>query len=427
MAGPRVFISHSPADSAFCHALVSDLRAAGADVWYDERDLEWDELRREMDRELPIRPYFVVVLSPEAVTSNRVGLTVDTARELMRTREVRQGVAVVARACQIPPAMSGFRRLDATAGIESVRAGLLAALGLTSGGSGEAALVPVRQASPAAPRTRERTVLPPRLDQLGFSGWRVGDVDLIVPPLSLVPAGLFQMGSHEDRNEEPVHIVTLPVYAIGTFPVLVAEYACFVRAGHALPADLGRVTWNEQFSRLDHPVVNVTWQDAVAYADWLSRWTGQPWRLATEAEWEKAARWDPASGTAREYPWGNQFDSTRCNTRESTLGGTTPAGIYPNGASPCGAQDMAGNVREWTSSLYQAYPYDPHDGRERAEVIGERVQRGGSWFGFGSDARAAMRDWHAPDDVSAVVGFRLALDAPADAPGVRQLSSGRLP
>jgi hypothetical protein len=416
MSRPRIFLSHCPADALFCRALADDLRAAGADVWYDERDLGWDELRRTLDQELPTRPYFVAILTPEAITSERVSLAVDITLELLRTREVREAVAVMARPCHVPPPLAGFRRLDATAGIESIRAGLFAAVGLNAevaaDPSAGVALVPAGRPATAPPGAWTPTALPQRLTQLGYSGWRIGEVDLIVPPVRSVPAGAFTMGGDEDAAEQPIHTVTLPPYAIALYPVIVAEYACFVSSGHALPPDLGRVTWEAQFTRLDHPVVNVSWHDAVAYAAWLSRWTGQPWRLATEAEWEKAARWDPAARTARAYPWGDAFESARCNTRESTLGTTTPVGTYPNGASPCGAQDMAGNVREWTSSLFDAYPYDPADGREQIDVIGDRVQRGGSWFGFGNDARAAQRDWHAPDEVSPVVGFRLALSAP---------------
>jgi formylglycine-generating enzyme required for sulfatase activity len=172
-----------------------------------------------------------------------------------------------------------------------------------------------------------------------------------------------------------------------------------------------------QFSRLEHPVVNVSWHDAVAYCAWLKDCTGEPWRLLTEAEWEKAARWDEKTRSARVYPWGQEFDPHRCNTRESSLGATTPVGLYPNGASPAGAQDMAGNVREWTSTRYASYPYERLDGRERADARGERVQRGGSWFSFGSDARCAFRDWHDPDETSAAVGFRLALEAPPQVAG----------
>jgi formylglycine-generating enzyme required for sulfatase activity len=415
MTALRVFVSHDSHDNGFARALVAALRDAGADVWLDERDLSWHALRDEIDRELPTRPYFVVVLSPDALASAQVSLAIDIARELRGTKEVRACVAVLARPCPVPSSLSDFQILNGTSGLAAIHSALLDALGLSLGvaPSDEVALVPASQLPHAQAHARTPTVLPPRLQQLGYQGWQMGDTDIILPPLSLVPGGPFVMGSDEEPSEAPRHTVALSPYAIMTYPIIVAEYACFVRAGHPLPRDVGRITWSMQFARLDHPVVNVSWSDAVAYAAWLSQWTGQFWRLPTEAEWEKAACWDPATRSPRVYPWGNTFDSERCNTRESSISATTPVGMYPNGASPCGAQDLAGNVREWTHSLYAPYPYDPTDGRERHDARGERVQRGGSWFGFASDARAAFRDWHAPDDVSSVVGFRLVLDAPA--------------
>jgi formylglycine-generating enzyme required for sulfatase activity len=168
------------------------------------------------------------------------------------------------------------------------------------------------------------------------------------------------MGSDPKRDsqaedcEKPQHRVTPAAFQIGRYPVTVAEYACFVRAGHAAPqrGTYRPITWDDQLKRLDHPVVCVTWHDAVAYAAWLAKLTGQSWRLPTEAEWEKAAR-----GTdGRIYPWGDAFDKARCNVSESGIGTTTPVGSYPNGASPYGAQDMAGSVWEWASSLFKPYP-----------------------------------------------------------------------
>lgn len=207
--------------------------------------------------------------------------------------------------------------------------------------------------------------LPPLLAGLGYTlrSVAVGATAtaasdaLILPSLCDVPAGESLMGSdptrdpEAEREERPQHRVVLPAFRIARFPVTVAEYACFVQAtGHRRPKRwnlLGRVVdWPTQLRRPEHPVVMVSWHDATAYAAWLARLTGHPWRLPTEAEWEKAARWDAAAGAAWIYPWGDAFDATRCNTQGSGIGATTPVGSYPAGASPCGAQDMAGNVWE---------------------------------------------------------------------------------
>ncbi len=248
---------------------------------------------------------------------------------------------------------------------------------------------------------------PQRLAQLGFVGLKMNGVEVITPPLCAVPAGPFLMGSDPRRdsearsNEQPQHSVTLAPYQIGTYPVTVAEYACYVRATGKQPSG-----WQDQLAKLDHPVVNVSWHDALAYTRWLAQVTSQPWRLPTEAEWEKAAR-----GTdGRIYPWGNQWDKTHANTRDGGPYTTTPVGSYPSGASPYGAQDMAGNVWEWCSSLYkEQYPYDPaaseDNGRDRTSV---RVLRGGSWDLNPEFARAAFRLSGRPDLFISIGGFRLA-------------------
>jgi formylglycine-generating enzyme required for sulfatase activity len=183
-------------------------------------------------------------------------------------------------------------------------------------------------------------------------------------------------------DELPQHSVTLPAYEIARYPVTVAEYACFVRSGHPAP-----MAWQTQVSKLDHPVVRMSWHDAVAYTAWLSERTGERWRLPTEAEWEKAAR-----GTdGRIYPWGDTFDSARCNTYESGIRATSPVGSYPSGASPYGVQDMAGNVSDWTGSLKLPYPYTPSGEREDPNSPDVRVARGGSWVGGAGLARSAYR------------------------------------
>ncbi len=259
----------------------------------------------------------------------------------------------------------------------------------------------------------ERTLeelLPYSLRQLGFEALVRRDIPLIVPPRRPVPPGEFLMGSDKTKdsqaydNELPQHRVTLAAYQMAQFPVTVAEYGSFVRAGQKEPQN-----WQSQLERPDHPVVYVSWHDAVAYAAWLAELTGQPWRLPTEAEWEKAVR-----GTdGRIYPWGNGWDKTRANTSDGGPGTTTPVGSYPTGASPCGAQDLAGNVWEWTSSLFKPYPYNSNDGREQPESTDNRVLRGGSWNYDPRRARAAYRVNCTPDIFYGDGGFRVVLAAAA--------------
>ena len=228
-----------------------------------------------------------------------------------------------------------------------------------------------------------------------------------------IPAGKFLMGSDpkKDReaypSEQPQHTVELPEYWIGRAPVTNAQYAAFVLAGGGkAPSHWGdnRPPQN----KLDHPVVNVSWEDAASYCAWLGRQTGQKIGLPTEAQWEKAAR-----GTdGRIYPWGNQNpDAQRCNIDMNTKD-TTPVGRYsPAGDSPCGCVDMAGNVWEWCADWYdtsyyaKSPPFDPPGPASGKE----RVLRGGSWDGDLRFARCASRYGIDPDDWFDHIGFRVSL------------------
>lgn len=256
------------------------------------------------------------------------------------------------------------------------------------------------------------------LYDLGFRGYRVNDVECILPPVCLVPAGAFLMGSDKSHDEEafddetPWHMVMVDDFAIGQFPVTVAEYACAVRAKAVRepPEDDG-LDWQMQQDHPDHPVVCISWIDALTYVRWLAKTTEQAWRLPTEAEWEKAAR-----GTdGRVYPWGYTFDQARCNSWESRFEATTPVWRYPCSASPYHTQDMAGNVFERTSTLHQPYPYRPGDGREDLEAVGDRVARGGSWLTWGNEVRVAWRIGLRTDTETYADGFRLALGDPDSA------------
>jgi formylglycine-generating enzyme required for sulfatase activity len=177
------------------------------------------------------------------------------------------------------------------------------------------------------------------------------------------------------------------------------------------PGAWSDVDWAKQQTHPDHPVVCVSWDDAHFYTTWLAKTTRQLWRLPSVAEWEKAAR----GADGRLYPWGDTFDKARCNTDESGIKTTTPVGSYPTGESPYHAQDMAGNVWEWTSSLYQPYPYRKNDGRENFDSTDNRVLRGSSWLNDSQYARVAYRYSRRAVSLNGVVGVRLVLAVPGSA------------
>jgi formylglycine-generating enzyme required for sulfatase activity len=256
------------------------------------------------------------------------------------------------------------------------------------------------------------------------------DVLTITSPIHLelvrVPAGEFLMGSdpakdeYADDNEQPQHRVTLSEFYIGKYPVTNEHYAAFVKAAkHRAPEHWkkGKIPSGKE----NHPVVDVSWEDAIAFCQWLSGETSKPFRLPTEAEWEKAAR-----GTdGRIYPWGNEWDRARSNyyggkpgkvllsVLSSSVVGPTPVGQYsPQGDSPYGAADMSGNVREWCADWYDENEYQR---RMRSAVKdpqgptkgSTRVWRGGSFFDLQVVVRCACRGEGSPDVRLDIYGFRL--------------------
>ena len=216
------------------------------------------------------------------------------------------------------------------------------------------------------------------------------------PNTVYIPGGAFTMGSDSGKEDEtPEQEVTVSSYNIDLYPVTNAEYQEFVAAtGHRLPRNWKDGTFPE--GKGDHPVVWVSWHDAQAYAAWVGK------RLPTEAEWEMAAR-----GTdGRTYPWGNAFDSTKCNSSESGVRDTVPVGSYPDNASPFGVLDMAGNVWEWTADWYDAYRGSLYEFSRFGEEF--RVLRGGSWYDGADLVRASSRNSAEPDFRFSTIGFRCA-------------------
>jgi hypothetical protein len=227
-----------------------------------------------------------------------------------------------------------------------------------------------------------------------------------------VPAGPFLMGSEDaESDEKPIHEVNLDAYYIGKYPVTNAEYKRY-------KDDVGQ-SFEISEGKADHPVVNVSWYDACDYAAWAGM------RLLTEAEWEKAASAKPMLGSSdlrsellaakRKYPWGDDFDKTKCNTSESRIDDTTPVGKYSEeGDSPYGCADMAGNVWEWTGSLHRDYPYRADDGREDMSSSDSRVLRGGAFYYVRSLARCASRNHLYPHFRFRFLGFRVCVVSQRD-------------
>jgi formylglycine-generating enzyme required for sulfatase activity len=441
---PRVFVSHSHADNEYCRAYVAGLRTRGYVVWYDEHNLGWGAIRSTIESELQKSQHFVAILSPASVASQWVNAEIDAALELVKERKLQTFLFVMAVRCAVPLLLRQWKRIEGPGGaavdVAEAAAKTANIIGIASKeetaeplppqmrrplrlsrrqvliGTGVATgLVVVgsvawlaRPGQGSGSTNAPSIVLPERLASLGFILRTKGSTRYIVPPLSGVPAGEFLVGSDLAQdpqafdNEKPQSRLTLGAFQIAKHPLTVAEYAAFVQqGGHSAPGH-----WTNQQQKPDHPVVNVSWLDAQAYAAWLAQATGDSWRLPTEAEREKAAR-----GTdGRFYPWGNTFDTARCNSSMS-VGTTTPVGTYPSGASPYGVQDMAGNVWEWTSSQFIPYPYNASDGREDPNSPGDRVDRGGSWYSLPRYVRAACRYGNPPNFVGSDIGFRLVLAA----------------
>lgn len=203
-------------------------------------------------------------------------------------------------------------------------------------------------------------------------------------------------------KEYPKHRVRLDSFLIARFPVTNLDYQAFLAAtSRAAPESI------RERNSADHPVWGVSLDDATAYAEWIGNRIGRACRLPTEAEWECVAR----GLSNNEYPYGREFDPTKCNTVESRIGATTPVHCYSDGASEYGVFDLAGNVEEWTSSFYAPYPGGRFVVDDLSRGVSHKypILRGGS-FALGGDlARCARRHGPHPDPVFRFRGFRLVI------------------
>jgi sulfatase modifying factor 1 len=382
----QVFISHARKDADFAHRLAADLKQLGVQIWIAPESIRPGEgWVKAIERGMRESSHVVIVLTPPALDSKWVEKETEVAIALEREGRL-QIFPLDVKPCKIPLLLSSYQMI-------SFRRNYDAALGQLAG----------------ILRLRVTPVLERRHP--------------FEPELILIPAGKFRMGSDPEKDklanddEQPQHRLYLPDYFIAKAPVTNAQYAAFVEAtDHRSPGNwLGKQLPK---GKEDHPVVSVTWNSAVAYCNWLAQVTGKPYRLPSEAEWEKAAR-----GTdGRIYPWGDEPpNKSRCNFGRKA-GNTTPAGRYsPHGDSPYGCADMAGNVWEWTRSLWDPgllgphfkYPYDPADGRENQEAGDNfrRVVRGGAFDDDEGNVRCACRHRDHPYYTNGKRGFRLVVDS----------------
>jgi formylglycine-generating enzyme required for sulfatase activity len=279
-----------------------------------------------------------------------------------------------------------------------------------------------------SPKVQPQTVIQPpkpKLEQAlelarNFRGTRNRDWTPIIMPLDeivpetpmpememcLVPVGKFMMGDDRGgKNQKPEHEQEIKrPYFIGRYPITNAQWSKAVQAGAVKepkpdPND-EPLKWYGDSSMAQSPVVGINWVNGIKFTEWVK---GQ---LPTELLWEFAAR----GVESWVYPWGNDWDGERCiydKTPEYGRKKPAPVTLKPEGASWVGAMHLSGNVREWTSTLYQAYPYSASDGRESLEETrNSHVLRGGSWYDFDDLLRSAFRSRSDPDVSTLNNGFR---------------------
>lgn len=242
-----------------------------------------------------------------------------------------------------------------------------------------------------------------------------------------IPEGIFSMGDDEseERDQQPSHLVRLDAYFIDETEVTNAAYAQCVAAGACAPPDSPNATYHGSYygdpAFDDYPVIFVSWFDAAAFCEWRDA------RLPSEAEWEKAAGFEPLESVRTLYPWGDEFNGTRLNFcdvncprdfRDATVDDgaqdTATAGSYPDGRAHLGPLDMAGNVMEWVGDWYDRRAYaESTDTNPLGPLEGEfKVMRGGSWLSPAADTRVTARDSFDPLVSRANLGFRCAMTPP---------------
>lgn len=339
----QIFISHAHQDAEVAKRLAHDLEAHGYDIWIAPDSIRPGEKWVEaINRGLEESGIFVLLLSPDAVASRWVQMETNAAIEFEHEGEMHF-YPLMLRACRLPAIWRAFQYISFRGASE---------LGLEQ-------LLSVLEPHAAALK------------------------------MIRIPSGRFLYGDNKE-------IIYLDEFWIAKTPITNTEYKRFLDANPKYKVPFADEDWAKPYNwnrrkrifpdgKAFHPVVLVSWHDAIAYAEWAGM------KLPTEEQWEKAAR-----GTnGEEFPWGNEWRENYCNTSEARLGTTSPVGQYsPHGDSPYGCVDMSGNVWEWVDSWWDA-------------TQTTRVLCGGSWNLVSKDARVTFRFKDYPNYSDLNIGFRV--------------------
>ena len=461
----KIFISYSRKDLAFVEKLAFNLQDAGYDVWYDLTDLEGgDRWSVEISKAIKECDAFMIVVSPRSMDSNWV-----EKEFLYASNQQKRIVPILLEACDLPLWLLDIHYIDVQGknyetnfpyilealkeepgakdgapqmttvkkdklNIRWIVGGLALAvlilvlvfklpallLGTEPAPTTEASQTPERSEPTSMPTTVIETDTP-----IPSPTWTatIAVTPTLTPKITvddaemvLIPSGVFLMGAEDSpsSDEHPAHFVGLGDFYIDKYEVTNAQYQKCVQEA--------KCEWPENRQLLldkaveNHPVVNVTWDMAQAFCTWRDA------RLPTEAEWEKAA----GGGEGNDYPWGEKVSGKTLNfcdlncTRDDREKGvndkhtyTAPVGTYPDGASPYGVLDMAGNVWEWTADWYSSRYYsDSPTENPTGPASGQyRVLRGGSWYDPPAETRIYNRYSRNPADRDSSIGFRCTRDA----------------
>lgn len=298
---------------------------------------------------------------------------------------------------------------------------------------------PTLTPTPRPSLTPSPTPVPDVLEQGGAELFLVagGEFEMgMDATLLLAECNIFRTGCQESwfSASGPVHTLSLPGFYIDATEVTNAAYAAFLNEleesetgcleQRCLNLEDSRLTLNEAGvyevaeDEADYPITGVSWYGAAAFCAWRGG------RLPSEAEWEKAAVWDPEAGTKTIYPWGDVFDGSVVNTCDAScqqpqanqdfddgFPAEAPVASFEDGRSPSGAYDMGGNVWEWVADWYDSEYYQAENVAPGGPVEGEdKVVRGGSWFDTGNFTAGSLRFPSPPANTDESIGFRCAAD-----------------